>query len=434
MAFHPEFDNNRYVYVCYVRKYDIPDGSVVSRFTASRTDPPVIDPQSELTILKYWSGGHNGGCLNFGNDGYLYISTGDGSVPSPPDVMMTGQDCSDLLSSVLRIDIDHAEPGKPYRIPPDNPFVNVTGVRPEIWAFGFRNPWKMSFDRATGELWVGDVGWELWELIFKVKRGGNYGWSVMEGPQPVNVEARRGPAPISPPIKVHPHSEAASITGGYVYHGTRLPELAGAYIYGDYQSGIIWGLRSQGEAVTWQRELARTPLHLVAFGETHDGELYLLDHDRTHQIYRLVPNSAPKNAARIPAPVEPDRPVCVNSRSSAGPWGDPLLGQCSHSGPTVQLPNDFWRFRAKAGSARTNRATGDFPTGSVLATYRLDRTASRENPPAADGWKRSSFIWKPGPGGRTHTFGTTIRPTRSWSTRQGRRRPWRCTRLAVGEK
>ena len=107
--------------------------------------------------------------------------------------MLTGQDCSDLLSSVLRIDINHAEPGKPYRIPPDNPFVNVTGVRPEIWAFGFRNPWRMSFDRATGELWVGDVGWELWELIFKVKRGGNYGWSVTEGPQPVNVKAHRRP-------------------------------------------------------------------------------------------------------------------------------------------------------------------------------------------------------------------------------------------------
>ena len=102
---------------------------------------------------------------------------------------MTGQDCSDLLSSVLRIDVDHPEPGKAYRIPPDNPFVNMPGVRPEIWAFGFRNPWKMSIDRATGDLWVGDVGWELWELVYKVKRGGNYGWSVMEGPQPVHVEA-----------------------------------------------------------------------------------------------------------------------------------------------------------------------------------------------------------------------------------------------------
>ena len=172
LTFHPDFDKNRFVYACYVRKNDVPDGSVVSRFSVSRADPPVIDPASERVILKFHSGGHNGGCLAFGNDGYLYISTGDASVPSPPDVMATGQDCSDLLSSVLRIDVDHADPGKAYRIPPDNPFVHTAGVRPEIWAFGFRNPWKMSFDRASGDLWVGDVGWELWELVFKVKRGG----------------------------------------------------------------------------------------------------------------------------------------------------------------------------------------------------------------------------------------------------------------------
>ena len=102
---------------------------------------------------------------------------------------MTGQDCSDLLSSILRIDVDHPDPGKGYSIPKDNPFVNVPGARPEIWAYGFRNPWKMSIDRTTGDLWVGDVGWELWEMVYKVKRGGNYGWSVMEGPQPVHVEA-----------------------------------------------------------------------------------------------------------------------------------------------------------------------------------------------------------------------------------------------------
>ena len=219
LTFHPDFDKNRLVYICYVRKNDSPDGSVVSRFTVSRTDPPVIEPRSEQVILKFYSGGHNAGCLEFGNDGYLYISTGDASVPSPPDVMMTGQDCSDLLSSVLRIDVDHAVAGKPYRIPSDNPFVNTAGVRPEIWAFGFRNPWKMSFDRATGDLWLGDVGWELWELVFRVKRGGNYGWSVMEGPQPVNVEAKRGPAPISPPsrcilIPKPPRSPAAVFITG----------------------------------------------------------------------------------------------------------------------------------------------------------------------------------------------------------------------------
>ena len=180
--------------------------------------------------------------------------------------------------------------------------MNTPGVRPEIWAFGFRNPWKMSFDRATGDLWVGDVGWELWEMVYKVKRGGNYGWSVMEGPQPVHLEGQRGPTPILPPIKVHPHSEAASITGGYVYHGTRLPELAGAYIYGDLSDRHRLGPALRGRDGHLAAELARTPLHLVAFGETNDGELYLLDHDRTHQIYRLVPNPAAKvDAATSPA-------------------------------------------------------------------------------------------------------------------------------------
>ena len=148
LVFHPEFDKKRLVYICYVRKNDTPDGSIVSRFTMSQSDPLVIDPTSEQVLLRFYSGGHNGGCLQFGNDGYLYISTGDAAAPSPPDVMMTGQDCSDLLSSVLRIDVDHADKGMAYRVPADNPFVSMAGVRPEIWAFGFRNPWKMSFDRA----------------------------------------------------------------------------------------------------------------------------------------------------------------------------------------------------------------------------------------------------------------------------------------------
>jgi uncharacterized repeat protein (TIGR03806 family) len=300
LAFHPDFIKTHYVYVCYVLKNDIADGSVVARFTVGTSNPPVIDPNSERVILRFWSGGHNGGCLVFGKDGYLYISTGDGAGPAPPDPKMTGQDCSDLLSSILRIDVDHPTAGKGYSVPPDNPFVGQSGVCPEIWSFGFRNPWKMSFDRATGDLWVGDVGWELWELVFKVKRGGNYGWSVMEGPQPVHVEGPRGPTPILAPLKAHPHSEAASITGGYVYHGSRLTGLEGAYIYGDYQTGIIWGLRSQGDAVTWHQELARTPLHLVAFSETPNGELLLVDHDRTHAIYQLVTNPSERAVSDFP--------------------------------------------------------------------------------------------------------------------------------------
>jgi len=403
LVFHPDFAKNRYVYVCYVRKNDIADGSVVARFQTSPTDPPVIDPKSEQVILNFWSGGHNGGCLVFGKDGYLYISTGDGAGPSPPDPKMTGQDCSDLLSSILRIDVDHPAPGKAYSVPRDNPFVNQSGVRPEIWSFGFRNPWKMSVDRATGDLWVGDVGWELWELIFKVKRGGNYGWSVTEGPQPVHVEGPRGPTPILPPIKAHPHSEAASITGGYVYRGSRLPPLRGAYIYGDFQTGIIWGLRCQEETVTWHQELARTPLHLVAFGEAQDGELFLVDHDRTHEIYQLVPNPGVSAVQDFPRRLsqtglfgstrdhEP-APGVMPYRVNAELWSD---------GATVE------RLLAVPGTgqvARDGQGNWRCPEGTVLA-----RTVSLEREPGkpasrrrietqilhleAEAWRPYSYVW-----------------------------------------
>ncbi len=290
LTFHPDFERNRYVYICYVTQNDKPDGTIVSRFEVSREDPPKIDPASEQRIIRWWSGGHNGGCLKFGPDGYLYISSGDGGGPDPPDPLRAGQDVTRLLSAVLRIDVNHQDGERSYRVPADNPFINIAGARPEIWAHGFRNPWRMSFDRVRGDLWVGDVGWQLWEMIYRVERGGNYGWSVMEGPQSVLPELPRGPTPILPPTVSHPHSEAASITGGFVYHGRRLPELQGAYIYGDFQSGKIWGLRHDGKQVTWQKELANSPLQLVAFGEDRTGELYLLDYERTRQIHRLVSN------------------------------------------------------------------------------------------------------------------------------------------------
>ncbi|MGO9470462.1 MAG: PQQ-dependent sugar dehydrogenase [Isosphaeraceae bacterium] len=432
---HPRFNVNRYIYVCYALKNDVPDGSVVSRFTVSGTDPPVIDSRSEKVFLTFWSGGHNGGCLVFGNEGYLYISTGDGAGPSPPDTKLTGQDCSDLLSSVLRIDIDHADPGKAYRVPVDNPFINVKGARPEIWAFGFRNPWKMSVDRTTGELWVGDVGWELWEMIEKVERGGNYGWSVMEGPQPVHVEGRRGPAPILPPTKAHPHSEAASITGGYVYRGARLPELAGTYIYGDFQTGTVWGLRYQGGTIIWQRELARTPLHLVAFGETNGGELYQVDHDRTHQIYRLVPNPAARTTNDFP------RTLSQTGLFASTRDHQPAAGVVPYS-----VNSELWSDGATAERLLAIPGTGHivldqqgnwkFPDGAVLV-----RTVSIDAEPGkrrrrrrvetqilhleTDSWRPYSYVWNDeetdaelvGAQGTTLTFATTASGPRDRSYR-----------------
>ncbi|MBO0696857.1 MAG: PQQ-dependent sugar dehydrogenase [Zavarzinella sp.] len=293
MTFHPKFEENRYCYVCYVLKgkgEELADGSRVSRFTVSKTDPPKIDPASEKILFTFLAGGHNGGCLAFGPDGYLYISTGDSAAPNPPDPLNTGQDCSDLLSSVLRIDVDHEDAGKAYSVPKDNPFVGLPDVRPEIWAFGFRNPWKMSFDRATGELWLGDVGWELWEMVYRVKKGGNYGWSIKEGPQPIKPEGKIGPTPILPPLVAFPHSEAASITGGYVYRGKRHKDLVGAYICGDWMTRKYWAIRADGDKPASVLEIAQASPKVVSFAEDNAGELYILDYNEPGGIYVLEPN------------------------------------------------------------------------------------------------------------------------------------------------
>jgi putative heme-binding domain-containing protein len=301
LAFHPQFTRNRYCYVCYVLdskdgQPPLPDGTRVSRFRVTDADPPRIDPASEQVVITWLAGGHNGGDLHFGPDGRLYISTGDATDPSPPDRLDTGQDLGDLLSSVLRIDVDHTDPGKNYAVPPDNPFVKLAGARPEVWAYGFRNPWRMSFDRATGDLWVGDVGWELWEMVYRVRKGGNYGWSVMEGRQQVRPEAKRGPTPILPPALDFPHTEAASITGGYVYRGKRLPELAGAYLCGDWMTRKVWATRFDAEDhILSHKEIALSPGRVVAFGEDAAGELYLVHHDEAGWVGRLVPNPAAAN-------------------------------------------------------------------------------------------------------------------------------------------
>ncbi len=298
IAFHPGFATNHFLFVCYVLKDGLPDGSRVSRFTLSDTDPPRADPATEKVLITWFSGGHNGGCLKFGPDGCLYISTGDGGNPNPPDPFQTGQDTSDLLSSILRIDVDHPPAGKPYRIPEDNPFFNREGSRPEVWAYGLRNPWRMSFDRATGALWVADVGWELWEMVYRVERGGNYGWSIVEGPQSVHPDGKRGPTPILPPVKAHPHTEAASITGGFVYHGRRLKELVGAYIYGDWVTGKIWALRIPQPGAAVVRELVTSPLQVVCFGEELSGELLVVDYGGG--IYRLAPNTSTPTLPAFP--------------------------------------------------------------------------------------------------------------------------------------
>ncbi|MCS6977890.1 MAG: PQQ-dependent sugar dehydrogenase [Gemmatales bacterium] len=288
---HPRFAENGVFYVVYILdpSKSEPKGTRLSRFRVRRDDPLRADKDSEEVIFEWPSGGHNGGCIRFGPDGMLYIATGDGS--GIADEFLTGQDLSDHLGCILRIDVDRADPGKKYAVPPDNPFVGVPGVQPEIWAYGLRQPWKFSFDRATGALWAGEVGQDLWEMVYRIEKGGNYGWSVQEGSHPFRPERPRGPTPILPPVVEHPHSDFRSITGGYVYHGRRLPDLHGAYIYGDYDTGRVWALRYDNGKVVFHQELADTPLRLVAFGEDHHGELLLVDF-MTGLIHRLVPAPA----------------------------------------------------------------------------------------------------------------------------------------------
>ena len=290
LVFHPDFEKNRYVYVVYVLKADIEDGTKVSRFKVTEDDPPRLMPESETVMLTWVSGGHNGSCLKFGPDGFLYIATGDASGPFPPDSLGAGQSLDDLLSSILRIDVDHAQGETPYSSPADNPFVDVEGARGEVWTYGHRNPWKMHFDPKTGALWVGDVGWEMWEMIYRIEKGANYGWSIVEATQSVNPEWKRGPTPIVPATIAHSHTEARSITGGTVYHGKRLPELQNTYIYGDYVTGKIWGAKLDGSSVGEPRELVDTPLQVICFGVDHDGELLIVDYQGT--IHRLASNPA----------------------------------------------------------------------------------------------------------------------------------------------
>jgi uncharacterized repeat protein (TIGR03806 family) len=298
IAFHPDFGKNGYVYVTRIVDPDkeLPTGTKLTRYTA-RGNPPVADPDSAKVIFEWPSGGHNAGCLKFGPDGYLYVGCGDGS--GIADQLQTGQDVSDVLASILRIDVDRPDEGKAYGVPKDNPFVAMKGARPELWAYGTRQPWKFSFDRKTGELWCGEVGQDLWEMVYRIEKGGNYGWSVMEGSHPFRPERKKGPTPILAPVVEHPHSEFRSLTGGYVYRGERLKGLTGCYVYGDFDTGRVWAFRPDGKKVSEHRELTKTKDRVVSFGEDEAGELYYLDFVGG-QLHRLAP--APKATANADFP------------------------------------------------------------------------------------------------------------------------------------
>ncbi|MBI2867360.1 MAG: PQQ-dependent sugar dehydrogenase [Chloroflexi bacterium] len=286
LAFDSDYPRNGYFYVYY--SVSPPRRSVLSRFSVRRDDPERAEPTSELVLMEIPQpfANHNGGGLLFGPDGMLYLGLGDGG--SARDPSGNGQNLSTLLGSLLRIDVRNASAQQPYAIPPDNPFVGRAGARAEIWAYGLRNPWRFSFDKATGQLWVADVGQDRYEEINVVRQGGNYGWNVMEGAHCFPETRSCDRSGLALPVFEYDHSRGCSITGGYVYRGKRLPTLQGAYIYSDYCSGRVWALRHDGARVTEQRELVDSPNQISSFGEDADGELYLLSFG-DGRIYRLTP-------------------------------------------------------------------------------------------------------------------------------------------------
>ncbi|GAB4359204.1 MAG: PQQ-dependent sugar dehydrogenase [Gammaproteobacteria bacterium] len=310
MAFDPNFDENRHVYLSYTTS-DAPERdnskqlvSRISRFTANADNSALI-PGSELVLFSLHQphNNHNGGNIRFGPDGYLYAGYGDGGSWGDPD--RNGQNTSTLLGAMLRIDVAEFEgqtsASRKYRIPPDNPFAQSPGCGsgegcPEIYAWGFRNPWRWSFDRKGGHLWVGDVGQGAREEIDLVEKGGNYGWNCYEGNAEYRLKLcdpkRRYLKPVHDyahmPLASSRDGMAASVTGGYVYRGEEIPELYGSYVYADFVFGKIWVLRNPYSENPENVELFDTDSLIVTFAEDNRGELYFVDYGNDGAIYRFI--------------------------------------------------------------------------------------------------------------------------------------------------
>lgn len=283
VAFDPSYSSNGLLYVNYT---DVNGDTVVARYRVSPDNANQVDPSSAETILfvEQPASNHNGGLLLFGpQDGYLYIGLGDGGGGNGQN----GQDLSTLLGKILRIDVTPTSSGVPYQIPPHIPFVGHAEARPEIWATGLRNPWRFSFDRETGDLWIGDVGSGSYEEVNFQSAGSqggeNYGWNEMEGD---DCRGEAGCDDFVAPVSGFDHDEGCVVTGGYVYRGSAIPALTSTYLFADYCGGDVWGL-SPSDDGTWTRlGPVATGLSISSFGEDSNGELYLVDLSGT--IFRIV--------------------------------------------------------------------------------------------------------------------------------------------------
>ncbi len=400
IAFHPEFATNGFFFVGSNGPHPSAHKQTrVTRFTLQRQSPFRVEANSRLVIIEWPSDGHNGGDLVFGRDGMLYVTSGDGTGDSDGNIV--GQDLSRLTAKVLRIDVNHPRAGQPYTVPGDNPFVNQPGARPETWAYGLRNPWRITRDRETGALWVGENGQDLWEMARRLDRGANYGWSVYEGSHLFYANRQRGPHPITPPTIEHPHSEFRSLTGGIVYYGKKFPELRGAYIYGDWSTGKIWAALHDGKNLLWQRELIDTAFAITGFGVDAVGEMLVVDEGSG--FYRLERAATPAVATGFPkllsqtglfADVKEHRP---NPALIAYTVNSPLWSDGAHKDRFIALPG--------LTKIEFTEAHGwNFPDGAVLVkTFSLEskagKPASRRRletrllTKQAGDWAGYTYIW-----------------------------------------
>ena len=289
LAFHPNYEINGYFYVNYTAAS--PLRTVISRFQVSSTNSDSAVKTSELILLEYNQpySNHNGGCVAFGPDGYLYMASGDGG--SGGDPQNNGQSNTTFLGKILRIDVDNPQPPLNYGIPTTNPFIDSTNVniKKEIYAWGLRNPWRFSFDFTTGWLWASDVGQGNWEEVDIIENGGNYGWRCYEGNHTYNTSGCNGV--YESPIWEYSHSLGFSITGGYVYRGQNVPELTGKYIVGDYVSARVWAIDYDGVNPATSTQITTAPGSIPSFGQDENKELYLISFNG--KIYRFVPTVVP---------------------------------------------------------------------------------------------------------------------------------------------
>lgn len=368
--FHHDLANEPWCFITLTKKRKLDDGHCLVRVRVIDPTIPTFDMGSVTEMLHWKSNGHVGSSMAFGSDGMLYLSVGDGQPPYPPDGDGVGQDLSDLRSSILRLDVSQPTPKRPYRIPKDNPFIGVQNAREEIWAYGFRNPWKISFAPGTRDLLVADVGWEMREMIHLVRSGQNHGWSIMEGSQQVKPD-QQPKVPITRPLFEHTHLDSRSITGGYVWQSDRIPDLQGVYIYGDWMTGKVWGLRYEGDRVTWQKELADTTHRIICFMQDPMGEVFIVAYDGS--IHRLSLNSQNNQTASFPtklsetgifentSKLQPAEGV-IEYDINAHHWADG-----THSRQWIALPNHTQVTLFEESDWKTGESEGRFvfPTDSV---------------------------------------------------------------------